>query len=310
VSRVTRAILIAGLTLVVAAACMAVVLRPVPATSGASCGRAPHPRKYIGVITPGNKVAAGLTTFTHAVGVRPSIVGYFVSFGKPWDSTPACGILRSGALPLIQINPRGVSLAAIGAGRQDGYLARYARQVRAFGSQVVISFGHEMNGSWYSWGYRHTSPPVFVAAWRRIVDVFRQQGADNVTWMWTINVIAPEHGIPAPARWWPGPSYVNWVGIDGYYYKPSWEFASLFGLTIKAVRSLTLDPILISETAASPAAGQAAKVANLFAGISAYGLRGFVWFDGTGHYGDWRLTSPAALAAYRKGAEAYKVPAP
>ena len=45
--------------------------------------------------------------------------------------------------------------------------------------------------------------------------------------------------IPRPGQWWPGNSYVNWVGIDGYYLKPSWSFAPLFGPTIGAVRGLT-----------------------------------------------------------------------
>ena len=93
-----------------------------------------------------------------------------------------------------------------------------------------------MNGPWYSWGWTHTRAKVFVAAWRHIVDVFRQQGASNVIWLWTVNVDPPnDNAIQNPARWWPGSSYVNWVGIDGYYYKPSWTFAPLFGPTIKIV---------------------------------------------------------------------------
>ena len=69
---------------------------------------------------------------------------------------------------------------------------------RRTGRAVIIGFGHEMNGYWYSWGYRHTSPAVFVAAWRHIVTVFRQQGADNVTWLWTVNIIdtARWHSVP------------------------------------------------------------------------------------------------------------------
>ncbi len=107
----------------------------------------------------------------------------------------------------------------------------------------------------------------------------------------------------------PGSSYVTWVGIDGYYRRPSWTFASLFGPTIKAVRKLTLDPILISETAAPGATAQPAKIANLFAGVRAYGLLGFVWFDAN-RKRDWRLSSPAAIAAYRQGAETYSGSAP
>ena len=81
-------------------------------------------------------------------------------------------------------------------------------------------------------------------------------------------------------------------------------FAPLFGPTIVAVRTLTGDPILIAETGVAPAAGQSAKIADLFAGIRAYGLLGFIWFDADG-MDDWRLTSPAAIAAFRQGAGAY-----
>ncbi len=101
---------------------------------------------------------------------------------------------------------------------------------------------------------------------------------------------------------------MNWVGIDGYYLKPSWTFASLFGPTIKAVRALTLDPILISETSAAPAAGKPAKIANLFAGVRAYGLLGFVWFN-VDKTEDWTISDPASSAAYRRGAKRYQAPA-
>ena len=43
---------------------------------------------------------------------------------------------------------------------------------------VILSFGHETNGNWYSWAYRHASQQAaFVAAWRHIVSVFRTIGA-------------------------------------------------------------------------------------------------------------------------------------
>ena len=140
-----------------------------------------------------------------------------------------------------------------------------------------------------------------MAAWRHIVTVFRALGTSNVTWLWTVNIIDDtQHGkIPRPGPWWPGSSYVTWVGIDGYYLKPSWKFAPLFGPTISAVHALTGDPILIGETGASTAVGQPAKIADLFAGIHAYGLLGFVWFDTK----TFRISSPAAIAAFARGAK-------
>jgi hypothetical protein len=102
---------------------------------------------------------------------------------------------------------------------------------------------------------------------------------------------------------------VNWVGIDGYYLKPSWQFAPLFGPTIAAVRALTSDPILIAETGATSAAGQPAKIADLFAGIRQYGLLGFVWFNSTNSAGqDFSITGSAAIAAFRKAASSYSRP--
>jgi hypothetical protein len=102
---------------------------------------------------------------------------------------------------------------------------------------------------------------------------------------------------------------VTWVGIDGYYLKANWQFAPLFGPTIGAVRALTGDPILIAETGAVPDAGQPAKIADVFAGIHAYGLLGFVWFDSTNRTGqEFGIGSTAAFAAFRKGASTFTRP--
>jgi mannan endo-1,4-beta-mannosidase len=315
VTRPARMLLIAGLTIFLAALCTFEVFRPPPvprhprAEGGASCGQLGHPSHYLGLITQSHPGGAELQAFAKRTGIHPNIVAYFVPFRASWDPAPACRIIHDGALPLIQINPPHVSLAAIADGVYAKHLSAYARQVRKFGRPIAIGFGHEMNGSWYRWGYRHVPAKVFVAAWRQIVTVFRQQHANNVTWVWTVNIIDPRKGIPNPAAWWPGGRYVNWVGIDGYYYKKAWTFASLFGPTIRAIHSLTLEPIIISETAAAPDADQAAKIANLFAGVREYGLLGFVWFDAPG-FKNWRLSSPAAFAAYSQGAKAFAGQAP
>jgi mannan endo-1,4-beta-mannosidase len=269
---------------------------------------APAPRAYLGLFTPPSPASySGVSAFTAATGVKPGLVVYYSAWNEPFRREFAVAAARHHAVPLVQIDPTNIRMRAIAAGRYDAYLRTYAAAVRAYGGRVVLSFGHEMNGNWYSWGYHHATPAAFVAAWRHIVTVFRQQGASQVTWLWTVNVIEKTQGIPSPAAWWPGRSYVTWVGIDGYYLKPAWKFAPLFGPTIKAVRALTLDPILISETAATPAAGKPAKIADLFAGIRAYGLLGFVWFD-VDKNRDWRLAGPAAIAAFRRGAQNIRTP--
>jgi mannan endo-1,4-beta-mannosidase len=264
------------------------------------------PGSYLGLYPEGVPGSyAGVTAFTNATGIRPDVVPYYSGWLEPFQVEFAMTAADNGAVPLVQINPDNISVAAIASGRYDAYLSDYAEAVRAYRHPVILSFGHEMNGNWYSWSNQHTPPAVFVAAWRHIVNLFRAQGARNVTWLWAVNVINPQSGVPSPRPWWPGNSYVTWVGIDGYYLRSSSTFANLFGPTIANVRTLTHDPILIAETAATPSTGQPAKIADLFAGVHLYELLGFVWFDSV-HDGDWRLRSPAAIAALRQGAEVHR----
>ena len=310
--KLIRIVIIAVAVIAAAVTVVAAARHDKSAATNSPAPTAPHPltlpaepESYLGVYV--NRVPdsySGVTAFTATTGVRPSIVTYYSGWREPFETGFATTVANAGAVPLVQIQPTGISLDAIASGQYDSYLSSYAAAVRDYGRPVIVSFGHEMNGTWYSWSYGSSSPASFVAAWRHIVTLFRVVGADNVTWLWTVNVIDASAGIPGPQPWWPGSSYVTWVGIDGYYTAPSMTFAPLFGPTILAVRTLTRDPILIAETGAAPAADQPAKIADLYAGVRTYGLLGFMWFDVVGME-DWRLTSPAAIAAFRRGAGAY-----
>lgn len=266
------------------------------------------PDSYVGLYAPGVPGSyAGVKAFTAATRVKPRVVVYYSGWREPFQVAFATTVAKAGAVPLVQLDPTGASLASVAAGQYDNYLSAYAKALRAYHRPVIMSFGHEMNGYWYSWGYTHTSPTVFVAAWRHIVTLFRRLGAQNVTWLWTINTIHKQTGVPSPGPWWPGNSYVNWVGIDGYFINSSSVFDSVFGPTIVYVHTLTHDPILIAETSATPVASQPAKIAELFAGIHLYGLLGFIWFDAS-HKVNWSLSSPAAVAAFRQGANTLNRP--
>jgi mannan endo-1,4-beta-mannosidase len=268
---------------------------------------------YLGVFTKGLPASySGVTAFTNATGAKPDVIMYYSGWYMPFPVSFATTVANNSAVPLVQMDPDDVSVAAIAGGKYDGYLSAYAEAVRAYRHPVILSFGHEMNGNWYRWGYTKTSPAVFVAAWRHVVTLFRALGARNVTWLWTVNIINNAQGtkrIPPPDQWWPGDSYVTWVGIDGYYLKPTWKFAPLFGPTITAVKQLTTKPILIAETGAVPASGQSAKIADLFAGIRLYGLLGFVYFNATTHnHQQFGLSGPGAMAAFGKGASTFTRP--
>ena len=242
-----------------------------------------------------------VTQFTDATGVKPRIVLYYSSWHDPFSTSFAQAAWGHDAYVLVQLEPKGVPLASIAAGGSDAYLRSYAAAVRAFGHPVILSFGHEMNGTWYSWGDGHTPPSTFVAAWRHVVRVFRAAGAANVTWLWTVNSI--EGAASSLSQWWPGAAWVNWTGIDGYYYQATDSFGSLFGSTIADIRTFSSAPVLIAETAVGTTADRESQIDALFAGVRAERLAGVVWFDEAQHAGlyhqDWRLEDdPDALAAF------------
>jgi serine/threonine protein kinase len=253
-------------------------------------------RTYLGVYLPGRPVYRRVAAFTAAADRKPSLVEYAARLGEPFATSFAGTLYRHGEIPLVQIQSTGGSVASIAIGAYDAYLRLYADSVRDFGHQVVISFGPEMNAAWHSWGYTHTPASTFVAAWQRIVTIFRSEGADNVTWLWTIEADRP--GTGPIQSWWPGASYVNWIGIDGFYTKPSDTFNSVFASTIDQVQYFTDKPILLASTAVPSNANQCASILNLFNGAAQHQVLGLVWSDG----GDRRLEgNPVAEKAFRRG---------
>jgi mannan endo-1,4-beta-mannosidase len=300
---------------VAAVAFVIIRLAPSPSSPPAAQASLPtRPASYLGVYEHGTPRSYQLVaSFATMAGRQPNLVGYYSGWKQRFASSFAETVRGHGAATILQMDPTGVAISAIAAGAYDAYLRSFADSVRKYGHAVIIGFGHEMNAPWYSWGYGHTPAKVFVTAWQHVVTVFRNQGADNVTWLWTINADTPRTG--PIAAWWPGAGYVTWIGIDGYYYLPSDTFASVFGKTIGQVRAFADKPVLLSETAVGQEAGQALKIPGLFAGMRRYGTLGLVWFDIAQNDGlyhqDWRIEdSPAAEAAFRLGASTLRLARP
>jgi hypothetical protein len=266
------------------------------------------PLTYLGVYEPSSPNSyIGVDRFTELVGYQPNIALYYCSWWEPFQLSFARAAQAHNAVPMVQVEPRNVDLSAIAHGRYDAYLRAFARSVRSFGQPVIISFGHEMNADWYGWGYRHTTPRVFVAAWRHIHQVFVRLRAYNVRWLWTVNVVGGPD-VSAIKEWWPGASYVTWVGIDGHYFTPSIDFASLFGATLGQARDLTNDHILISEAGIAPFVN-IDRIGDLFSGAQAHSLLGVVWFDVAGH--NLRIEgNPQAVAEFRYAVDKYVMPNP
>ena len=131
------------------------------------------------------------------------------------------GILEGPVLDARLINVqammkwRAVANATPGS-RVHGYIVMWARAIKSNGHHTFLTFNHEPNVRGAAG--RGTSAD-FIAAWRRFVDIFRQERVTNVNWVWNVTAISfklPGSDFRAAAHWYPGDTYVDSVGADGF----------------------------------------------------------------------------------------------
>jgi hypothetical protein len=235
---------------------------------------------------------------------------------EAWD-------VANGRIPMISHGDGGWNspinlLDAINSGSQDALIQSQARQVRAFGHRLFYRLFWEMNGDWETYNETNASTPgthdgtaKFVAAWRRIHSIYRQEGATNALFVW-----CPNHSDwPATpsnhwTRYYPGDAYTDWVCADGFNRGQPWHhFRHLF--TPSVYEDYPQKPFMVGETASVEDGGSKAawiRDAREYMKTQMPNLKAFVWF----HRGpsmtqtlfDWRVdTSPSALAAFRAMAQ-------
>jgi hypothetical protein len=114
----------------------------------------------------------------------------------------------------------------IARGQADAYIRSYARDVRDYAQPILVKlFATEFNGDWiWSVSPRANSAVTtgdFVAAWRRVVDIFHAVGATNVSWAWIVNGYPADPNVQQNVdrdigAYYPGDAYVDWAGVDVY----------------------------------------------------------------------------------------------
>lgn len=267
----------------------------------------------LGAYVPGDLPAA-IDDYSRLVQAEPGIVSSY----RYWTD-PAIvprdldAVANRGAVPLVTWEPWGgpdgfeFPLNAITAGEFDPYIRESARDAAAWGKPLLLRFAHEMNGDWYPWGVGvgGNTPRIYVAAWRHVVRVFREEGADNVRWVWAPNV--DDDGSQPFEDLFPGEAWVDLVGLDGFNWGGAYgwrSFTEIFGPSYKALGRLTGKPVIIAETGSAEDPGdKRAWILSMFGEElpKFQRIRAVVWFNRPhGDRADWRVqSSPAALAAFR-----------
>jgi mannan endo-1,4-beta-mannosidase len=271
----------------------------------------PPAGKYFGVEADGPPGSlAPVRAFASLAGRPPDLIGQYVAWGSPFSAQAARSAWSYGALYYMAWEPFTTSVAAIADGAVNGYITRFADAVKAAGVPVALSFGHEFNGNWYPWGTVGTSPASFVTAWRLIHALFAAAGATNVIWVWNPNVISAGN---VPLRsYYPGDSYVDWVGLTGYFPASGpTTFDQLFGPTMTEIRQFTARPFIVVETAVQSGPCQVSCVKSLVRGVQRHrDVLGFVWFEFDKAGINWSLQSrPSVRAALAAALARFKIAA-
>jgi mannan endo-1,4-beta-mannosidase len=273
----------------------------------------PSSGKYLGISLVNGE--NGLAGYDATTGTPADLQEEFLHFGEPPPLTHILDAYDQHALTVLSWQPVNASMASIIAGKQDSYITAFADELAQTSIPVGIVFAPEFNGNWESWGAGGpdgTTPAQYVAAWRRVHDLFVAAGVTNVIWIWAPNVINPVRKVDI-SQYWPGSQYVNWIGMSAYWTgnlgEDSWP--TLIEPTEQKVEAFTNDPIVITETGAEQGAEKITWIGDMLAGLATDPhVLGMIYLNsGTaqGKRADWTFTDNGPdLAAWKAGAAKIK----
>ena len=158
-------------------------------------------------------------------GRKFGVVRVFTLWDEAFPSSYELWLRDTGRTPIISVRAKTVGGTLVSfrsiADAQPGSatyqrIVTWAQRIKAYGSFVHLTFNHEPEAD-ASVG--NGTAADFIAAWRRWVEVFRQQGVTNAEFMW----IMTEHAFQVSStdrrygqKWYPGDDWVDHLGADAY----------------------------------------------------------------------------------------------
>ncbi len=318
------------IALVVALACL--MLTP---AAGAAKPRAMYWGAWIGKQLTGEEPPWDMSAVSHFEGFVHkglSLIEFSAPFSEcgispckryPFPAKQMQSVRDYGAIPFFSWNSgaSGTSdfsehrLVDINSGKYDAYIHEFAESARQWGHPFFLRFNWEMNGAWFPWaeGVNGNGPGEYVAAWRRVHDIFTAVGATNATWVWCPYGDAQRTLAPM-GQFYPGSAYVDWTCLDGFNWGnnqanpvPWRSFDQLFRVAYEqVVKRIAPDkPMILAETASNGSGrAKAAWIRGMFKQLATNfpRIRGFIWFNQFDRDVRWPIeTSVASSRAFSWG---------
>ena len=148
-------------------------------------------------------------------------------------------------------------------GVYDFYIKQWALEAKKVRTPIIIRLAHEMNDPYrYPWGPQNNNPKEFVLAWKHVHDLFKNQGVNNIIWVW-----APHPAYGYFKDYYPGSDYVDYVGTGTLNYGPVvnwgkwWSFDEILGNHYEELSHFK-KPMMLTEFASLAYGGDRKKWYN------------------------------------------------
>jgi glycosyl hydrolase family 26 len=151
------------------------------------------------------------------LGRRYDIINRFYAFNVAIPTSLESWDASMGRIPMVTWGA-GSDTLDLANGVNDTWLRQQADRFAAFGSPIFLRFYHEPDGAYQSAAVH--SATAYIQAWRHVHDIFIQEGATNVVWIWCPTSWSYVTGSPWPPTYYPGDAYVDWIATDGYNWFP------------------------------------------------------------------------------------------
>ncbi len=179
---------------------------------------------------------------TKTTGKHPAVIAYGDFWGEQHFSEKNARIVTdSGAIPLIfwapwdkpytrDRMPDKFNLYNILGGMWDNYIDQWAEAAKNFGKPLLVSWGFDMNSDGFPWSVYYYGggqdditqketgyfgPELFKQAYRYVVNRVRAKGVHNIEWVFQVAANAyPSGRWNRYAIYYPGPKYVDWLGLS------------------------------------------------------------------------------------------------
>jgi len=164
------------------------------------------------------------------------------------------------------------ALARLVAGDYDAEIQQLGNLIRLNGVKTFLRIGYEFDGAWNK-GYEN--PEQYRQAFRRVVDVLRQQGVPNVEYVWQGSASTVDDVIDGRhddiRDWYPGNDYVDWIGIS-WFMHPDESISVPAAYTPPTARQLADELVAFASEMGRPVmiAESSPQAYDLKAGFSAH----------------------------------------